>query len=342
VSHAASRPARHAARHGVAHGIVALLIALLTAAASAHEVRPGFLELRAASDGGIDVLWKAPMRDGYAFPITPVLPPACHDRLPPSRQAVAGSLIERRRIDCADALAGATITIDGLATTLTDVIVRIDLPGVRQTVLLKPASPSLTITGQTPWTTVARDYLVLGIEHILLGIDHLLFVLGLMLLVRSSWPLVKTITAFTVAHSLTLAAATLGWVHVAAAPVEAMIALSIAFLAAEIVHGHRGRTGITHRLPWLVAFTFGLLHGFGFAGALAEVGLPETDIPLALLFFNLGVEVGQLAFIAAIAVVYTLGSRISRFDLRRLETVTAYGIGGIAGFWVIERVGAML
>jgi hydrogenase/urease accessory protein HupE len=282
------------------------------------------------------------MRDGYVFPIAPVLPSKCHDAAPPSRQAVGGSLVERRVLDCGDrGLAGESIAIAGLATTLTDVIVRVDLPALRETVLLKPAAASFTITGQTTWDEVASDYLVLGIEHILLGVDHLLFVLGLLLVVRHTWPLVKTITAFTVAHSITLAAATLGWVHVPGAPVEATIALSIVFLAAEIVHARRGRVGLAHRLPWLVAFVFGLLHGFGFAGALAEVGLPDADIPLALLFFNLGVEAGQLAFIAAVAATHAVVRRVSRLELRRYEAIPAYGIGGIAAFWTIERIGAM-
>jgi hydrogenase/urease accessory protein HupE len=316
---------------------LALFLALLAAPALAHEVRPGFLELTAADDG-IALLWKAPMRDGYVLPIAPVLPDNCRDTAPPSRQAVAASLVERRRLDCGAAgIAGATISIDGLATTLTDVIVRIDLPGIRETVMLKPDAPSVVITGARPWTAVAKDYFVLGVEHILLGIDHLLFVFGLMLVVADAWLLVKTVTAFTVAHSVTLALATLSLVHVPGAAVEATIALSIVFLAVEIVHARRGRPGFAHRLPWLVAFVFGLLHGFGFAGALADVGLPPDDIPLALLFFNLGVEAGQLAFIAALIALYATVRRLAAFDLRRLDAWAAYGVGSIAAFWVIDR-----
>jgi hydrogenase/urease accessory protein HupE len=315
---------------------------LATGSAIAHEVRPGFLEL-VADGAAVKVLWKAPMRDGYVLPITPVLPATCRDLAPPSRQAIAASLVERRRLDCGPAgLAGATIAIDGLATTLTDVIVRVDLPGLRETVLLKPAAPSFTVTGERPWTRLAADYFRLGVEHILLGVDHLLFVFGLLLVVANVWLLVKTITAFTVAHSITLALATLSIVKVPAAAVEATIALSIVFLAVEIVHARRGRAGITHRLPWLVAFVFGLLHGFGFAGALAEVGLPQTDIPLALLFFNLGVEAGQLLFIGALVAFYAVARRVGAGDLRRFDGWPAYAIGSVAAFWVFDRMAGML
>jgi len=324
------------------HALWALLLALLPVGAIAHEVRPGFLELR-AGETHVDVLWKAPLRDGYVLPITPVLPVECRDVRPASREALATAFIERRTMDCGpDGIAGKTISIDGLATTLTDVIVRIDLPGMRETVMLKPDAPSFVVTGQRDGMRVAIDYLVLGIEHILLGIDHLLFVFGLLLIVQGGWRLVKTITAFTVAHSITLALATLGFVHVPPGPVEATIALSIVFLAAEIVHGRSGRRGLTHALPWLVAFVFGLLHGFGFAGALAEVGLPVADIPLALLFFNLGVEAGQLAFIAAVFGLYGIARTVRLATIPKWEVIPAYCIGGIASYWLIERVVTML
>jgi hypothetical protein len=306
-------------------------------AAQAHEVRPGYLEIRAA-ESGYEVLWKAPMRDGYVLPIDPVLPAACRDLAPPSRQSVPGSLIERRRVDCGpNGLANAMIRIDGLETTLTDVLVRIDLPDYTQTVMLKPDRPAFVFDAAVAWQQVVWDYIVLGVEHILLGVDHLLFVLGLLIIVRGSWAAVKTITAFTLAHSITLAAATLGWVAVPQGPVEAVIALSIVFLAVEILHARAGHPGIAYRAPWLVAFTFGLLHGFGFAGALAEVGLPRADIPLALLCFNVGVEIGQLLFIAALFVLREIWLRVRLADLARLTPAAAYGIGSIASYWVIDR-----
>lgn len=321
----------------IRRALAALFLALLAEGAAAHEVRPGYLEIR-GTEQAYDVLWKAPMRDGYVFPIAPVLPDACHDLIPPSRQAVAASLIERRRVTCGESgLIGQTLRIDGLATTLTDVLVRIDLPEVEQTIMLKPERATMVIAGAVPWTQVIVDYLVLGIEHILLGIDHLLFVFGLLLIVHGTWRAIGTITAFTLAHSITLAAATLGWVAVPQGPVEAVIALSIVFLAAEVMHWRAGRPGLAHRAPWIVAFTFGLLHGFGFAGALTEVGLPKADIPLALLFFNVGVEVGQLIFIATLLVLRATWNAMRLVELQRFAGAAAYGIGIVASYWVIER-----
>lgn len=321
--------------------VLLLCGAVVALPALAHEVRPGYLELT-SQDGAIALLWKAPMRDDYVIALKPVLPAKCRDIAPPSRQQVAASLIERRLLDCGDSgITGETIAVEGLGRTLTDVIVHVDLPGMRKTVVLRGDMASFEVIGRSPWTAIARDYLLLGIEHILFGIDHLLFVFALLLIVGDVWMLVKTITAFTIAHSITLALATLGVVHVPQQPVEAVIALSVVFLAVEIVRGHHGTRGIAHTMPWLVAFVFGLLHGFGFAGALAEIGLPEADIPLALLFFNLGVEAGQLVFIAAMAVLYGIW-RVARLtDVRRWEVIPAYTIGCVASFWVIDRMVAM-
>ena len=195
--------------------------------------------------------------------------------------------------------------------------------------------------GSGSWLAAAERYLGLGVEHILLGIDHLLFVLALLLMVRSRWTLVKTITAFTVSHSITLALATLGVIAVPSRPVEAVIALSIVFVCVEIVHARQGRFGLTYSYPWLVAFAFGLLHGLGFAGALAEIGLPPSEIPLALLFFNIGVEMGQLIFVVAVLAAIAAWSRVSR-PLRLpsrswARGVPAYAIGTLATYWFIER-----
>jgi hydrogenase/urease accessory protein HupE len=195
--------------------------------------------------------------------------------------------------------------------------------------------------GSASLAATASRFATLGIEHILLGIDHLLFVLGLVLIVQSAKLLVQTITAFTIAHSITLAVATLGFVHVPGAPVEAVIALSILFLASELTRQRRGESGLTARYPWLVAFSFGLLHGFGFAGALAEVGLPERDITLALLVFNLGVEAGQLLFVAGVLALLWLGRRVIVSPPPRwLQDAPAYAIGSLAAFWLIQRVAA--
>ncbi len=196
--------------------------------------------------------------------------------------------------------------------------------------------------GAGSWTTLAGRYLVIGAEHILFGIDHLLFVLGLLLLMQGFWKLVQTVTAFTIAHSVTLACAVLGVFPVPGAPIEVLIALSIVFLAREIVMGQRGSATLIHRKPWLVAFLFGLLHGFGFAGALGELGLSDADIPLALLFFNIGVELGQVGFICALLAAYYAINRVGRDMLFSIERGLAYGLGSIATFWFIERLPALV
>ena len=231
---------------------------------------------------------------------------------------------------------------------MTDVLVRIEnLDGTTQVTRVTPSSPSFVVAAAPSALEVCRTYLVLGVEHILFGVDHLLFVLALLILVKGWRKLVGTITAFTVAHSITLAAATLGFVHVPSKPVEATIALSIVFVACEIVHRRQGRSGLTETWPWVIAFSFGLLHGLGFANALREVGLPQNAIPLALLFFNIGVELGQLLFIgfvmAVVAVAVYTARKLSRsnvtpqFAFAWCENISAYAIGGVAAFWLIER-----
>ena len=196
--------------------------------------------------------------------------------------------------------------------------------------------------GAGSWTRLAGRYLLSGAEHILFGIDHLLFVLGLLLLMQGFWKLVQTVTAFTIAHSITLACAVLGIFPVPGAPVEVLIALSIAFLAREIIMGQRGELTLVHRRPWLVAFLFGLLHGFGFAGALGELGLNDTDIPLALLFFNIGVELGQVGFICVLLGGWYAMNRFGRDLLFSVERGLAYGLGAIATYWFIERLPALV
>jgi hydrogenase/urease accessory protein HupE len=228
-----------------------------------------------------------------------------------------------------------------LEATLTDALVRVTfLDGSTWVQRLTPRQPASLIPARPSAWSVAGTYLALGVEHILTGIDHLLFVLALLLLTKGPWRLVKTVTAFTVAHSVTLALATLGIVHVPSRPVEAVIALSIVFVAAEIVQARRGRAGLAARMPWIVAFIFGLLHGFGFAGTLSAIGLPEGQIPMALLFFNLGVEVGQLLFVAAVLALVAGARRIPMAWPRWAGLVPPYAIGSLAMFWVIQRVAA--
>jgi hydrogenase/urease accessory protein HupE len=321
----------------------ALLGAAFAAAAPAlaHEVRPAYLELREVGAGRFGVLWKVPARGEMRLSLAVRLPARCTATEPPRRIDAGGAITERWQVECTDGLFGETVAIDGLDATLTDALARVErADGTSQVARLTPTAPAFIVESAPRPLAVATTYVRLGIEHIWLGIDHLLFVLGLLLLVQGRRRLIGTITAFTVAHSITLAAATLGVVRLPQAPVEAVIALSIFFVAGEIVHEREGRSGWTRRWPWLVAFSFGLLHGFGFAGALREVGLPEQEIPIALLCFNLGVEIGQLLFLAA-ALPAIGWIRRTRFASPAWAwRVPAYGIGGIAAFWTIERVAA--
>jgi hypothetical protein len=245
---------------------------------------------------------------------------------------------ERWTVECPGGLTGGTIHIAGLTATTTDVLVRLErLDGSAQITRLTPSAPSFVVEAAPSALEVARTYTVLGIEHILTGIDHLLFVLALLIITGGGWRLVKTVSAFTISHSLTLSAATLGFVHVPQAPVEAVIALSIVFVAAEIVRMHRGLEGITARAPWIVAFTFGLMHGLGFAGGLSEAGLPAGHIPTALSFFSVGVEAGHFLFIGVVLSSIALARRIRIPFPRWTELVPPYAIGAIAMFWVIQR-----
>src|SRR6185436_12015613 len=245
------------------------------------------------------------------LPIHPSLPKDAVMLSLPRVERIFGAEIKRWTISTgAHGLDGWEVTVHGVQATMTDVLVRVALADGRVVSrLLRPDAPSF-VFGKETAGPAAGGYFVLGVEHILFGIDHLLFVLALVLIVRGVGMLVKTITAFTVAHSITLALATLGVVHVPSAPVEAVIALSIVFVASEILRSRRGERGLTERVPWLVAGSFGLLHGFGFAGALSQVGLPANDIPLALLCFNLGVEAGQLAFVVVVFGVLGLLRRL--------------------------------
>ena len=304
--------------------VVLALVACAPRLVQSHEVRPGYLEVKEVEGGVYDVMWKVPARGDMRLAIYARLPSACTGAAQ-SGSFVAGAFVERWRARCPAGLVGQRITIEGLSATRTDVLVRVaHRAGTVQTTRLTPETPFFVVAAAPTRAEVVRTYFVLGVEHILLGIDHLLFVLGLLLLVGSPKRLIVTVTAFTVAHSITLAAATLGFVHVPQAPVEAVIALSVMFVAAEILRAAHGRASLTARAPWLVAFVFGLLHGLGFAGALREVGLPQTDIPLALLFFNVGVEVGQLAFIAVV-----VAGSLSLVGLHRKEaTSTGPGLGG--------------
>ena len=325
--------------------------ALLGYAAQADEIRPGYLELRQTASDTYSLLFKIPaLGDDLRLAIYVTLPEGTNDVAPPRAGFNGGAYTERRTIRRNGGLAGQTISIEGLSTTSTDVLVRVEsLDGATQTERLSPTSTAFVVQAAPGAGEVAATYLRLGIEHILFGFDHLLFVLALVILVRDWRRVALTVTAFTIAHSITLAAATLDLVNVPGPPVEASIALSIVLVAVEIVNARRGMPSVTARWPWLIAFCFGLLHGFGFAGALAEVGLPHHAIPIALLFFNLGVEAGQLFFVAAVltvgglfrlAIAFRFERALVERTANRIDVTAAYAIGTTAAYWLIERTSA--
>ena len=324
------------------------LAAVFAPAAAAHEIRPAFLQIREVEPNVYDLLWKTPAQGEMRLALNVILPKDCTNAAEPRTAMVGGAVIDRWRATCAGGIVAKPIEIENLSHTLTDVIVRFEpQEGNAKTLRVKPDDPFVTIPAAQAWTEVAATYFALGVEHILLGFDHLMFVLALLLLVRDLKRLLGAITAFTVAHSLTLAGTTFGWVKLSSAPVEATIALSIMFVAVEIMRARAGRSSLTAAMPWLASFAFGLLHGFGFAGALREIGIPEDAAPLALLFFNLGVEAGQLTFIAAVLTIMFAWRRLAPTALNtRLGDYAwrapVYAIGVTAAFWFIERTVVVL
>lgn len=330
-------------QRALAQLIIALIVAVLCALprAEAHEVRPAYLQIDQTDEYRYTVLWKAPLLSGMPLPVVLKLPDTVMNVTEPLERSLPGSILQKRVISAPNGLAGTQIDFVGLQATITDVLARVSwLDGRQATAIIRPSQPWYVLpANQSNWS-IARQYLMLGIEHILYGLDHLLFVASLMLIVRDWRVLVKTITAFTIAHSLTLALATFGLVTLPSAPVEAMIALSILLVAAEAVRMERGKTSLTITWPWVVAFGFGLLHGFGFAGAMVDLGLPQSDIPLALFAFNVGVEIGQLLFIAGILLIARSIRLIFAFG-RPMRIAAAYSIGTVAAFWAVERLDAI-
>ena len=303
--------------------------------ASAHEVRPAFLQLTEHkadnTSAHFSVLWKQPAVQNGRLAITPVFPAGCKmiEQSPP--EVTPAAFIQRWQTDC-DLTKGA-IHIDGLSMTLTDVMVRYDsADGSTANYLLRPESPTLNIATDTPSTL---SYLWIGVEHLLFGLDHVLFVIGLVLFIRAPWALLKTVTAFTLAHSITLALSVLGWVRLEQGPIEAIIALSILFLARELVQAPEQRSRLTMANPWIMAFIFGLLHGLGFAGALSDIGLPEDDLWLALLLFNVGLELGQIMVIAIVMALIWIARRYAGLPI--IIRSGAWAMGALAAFWTIDR-----
>jgi hypothetical protein len=315
----------------------------LSSPARGHEIRPGMLDMTETSAGWFDVTWKVPMRGDLILGIRPVLPESLVVVGPPAIRRVPGAAIQRFTCKAeGEELAGETIFIDGLSTMQIDVLVRIHrLDGRSQTVRLTPANPRLTIDASPSVWQLSGTYLLVGIQHILLGVDHLLFVFGLLLIVAGRWRLFKTITAFTIAHSITLAIATFGYARAPVAPLNAAIALSILFLGPEIVRVWRGETSLTIRKPWLVAFAFGLLHGFGFASGLADLGVTGGEMLVALLAFNIGVELGQIGFVLLILALAWSFRVLAVHWPAWVRLAPGYAVGSLGAFWTIQRVAVL-
>lgn len=309
----------------------------------AHEVRPAFLEITEQATGSIEILWRQPVMGEYTIAIAPVLSSGWLDAEPDRREITDNSLIKIWTIDPPhEKLPGQTLAISGLDRTITDTLVKIKYAdGKELSQLVKAETPRLVIPGTGEVSRSLPEYLLLGIDHIWSGPDHLSYILGLILLITGLRSLVMTITAFTLAHSITLACAVLGIIQLRTAPVEAVISLSIVYVAAELIRLQRGRMSLAGRFPWLIAFVFGLLHGFGFASALRDAGLPQDSIGSALLLFNLGIEAGQLMFVLLVLLVLRLLKNYLPVLREQLLRYAPYGIGSVASFWLLQRLAAI-
>jgi hydrogenase/urease accessory protein HupE len=319
------------------------LLLLLAPSLWAHESRPAYLEIKETQPAQFSILFRTPVLSGMRLPIILKLPDDVQNVKPPEVQELADSLVERHWITAGpNGLAGERIEFPGLQGTITDVLVRVEmLDGRSWTTIVHPSQPWVEITAAQTRVQVMGSFVVQGIRHILFGADHMLFVLGLLLIVKDRWMLLKTITAFTVAHSITLAIATLGYAEAPVLPLNAAIALSILFLGPEIVRSWRGETSFTIRHPWVVAFAFGLLHGFGFASALTSAGLPKAELPIALLSFNVGVEIGQLSFVALILLLDRAFRILEVRWPRWAAALPGYTVGSLGAFWTVQRLALM-
>lgn len=319
---------------------IILLLGLLIIAAPAYadELRPGYLEFTQRTQTTWKLIWKSPIKGGVTPDTAPVLPKGCVSSPNSLRELVDATLVSTSEVTCASDVAGATIGLTGFGASQTDVLVRVaPLGRPVQVMRLTAAQPMAEIRAKPDRLQVARTYFVSGIDHILFGYDHLLFVVSLVLLLSGFWTVAKAVTAFTLAHSLTLIGTTLGVFGLPQNPVESVIALSIIFLAVEVIKKEPGNPRLSERIPWVVAFLFGLLHGFGFAGALSEIGLPESDVPTALFSFNLGVEAGQLMIVCATLAALAMLRRFAEPLLNPAIRLATYAIGITASAWFIER-----
>ena len=316
------------------------ILCLCTTTVLADEFRPALLEITERGGGWVDVTWKVPLLGDQRANLVPVLPEFLAPVGSGTGRLIPGAWLEYNTFSSGGtALTGSTLRIDGLDAIPADVVVRVSLAdGTQHNAVLRSGKASFTIPEQATRGELAVSYWQMGTIHILEGFDHLLFLLALLLIVNGLWPLLKTVTAFTVAHSLTLVLATLGFVNLPQAPTEAVISLSIMFLAVEVVRKYAGELTLSERYPWFVAFTFGLVHGLGFAGALSEIGVPQNEVPLTLLMFNVGVETGQVIFVVAVSLLLAGLHRLNGRTAMKIAQAAPYAIGGVAAFWTIDRV----
>lgn len=324
--------------------LCACIALAMASVAWAHESLPATLDIRQASKDRYEVIWRAPVYFGRPHPASVELPAHWTTAVEPTHQTLIDSDVVRRVVIVADpGIEGSVVRFPGLNQTITDVFVRLHrLDGTTVTTVVRPSKPSAQLRGERAWFVTAGEYVTLGLHHILMGVDHLLFVLGLMLIVKSRRVLVETITAFTIAHSITLAIATLGYAVPPLPPLNAAIALSILFLGPEIVHSWRGQSSLTIRYPWIVAFIFGLLHGFGFASGLTTIGMPRAELPLALLFFNVGVELGQLIFVFT-ALALARSFRVLEINWPRwVQVLPGYSVGCLGAYWTFQRAAILI
>ncbi|WP_438864460.1 HupE/UreJ family protein [Neptunicella sp.] len=305
---------------------------------SAHEVRPAYLDVREITSTTYDFLWKTPAQGDMRLNLNVILPHECHITGMVRTTKVKGAAVQTWRSQCDGGLLGKTIYIENLEASLTDALLQYEpLVGEGLTLRILGSAPYAHIPIKRHGWIAAKTYLGFGVTHILAGIDHLLFVFCLILIIKSRRQLLGAITAFTIAHSITLIGTTLGWVHLPTAPVEASIALSIAFLAAEVIQAQKGKVGTIHRWPWLAAFGFGLLHGFGFATALNDIGIGEDSIPISLFFFNVGIELGQLLFVICILMICKIGKKYFANNSLISMRYVPLSVGVLSSYWFIER-----
>jgi hydrogenase/urease accessory protein HupE len=323
--------------------LVVLAWLLLAVPVHAHPLAPALLELRELGEGRVAVTWKTSRYRATGSDVAPQLPDACVGVAAPQTSGDADSLTSTWEVRCAGGLVGARLGVTGLGAAGIDALIRVTLADGRVVRgVVRAAAPEFIVPAREARLAIARAYVAIGIEHILTGFDHLLFVAGLMLLVRGRRLLIETITAFTVGHSITLSLAALDLLRVPTRPVELLIAASVFVLAVELTRPADAPPSLLRRRPWLLALAFGLLHGLGFAGALRDVGLPSGDVPLALLSFNLGIEIGQLAVIAALLAG---AAALARLPLRWpawAPLAPVYVIGSLAAYWCLERAAALI